>query len=38
MKKTVQIHWGAETAVTGGPLALVIYSDRTYEYVPHEEF
>jgi hypothetical protein len=37
-KKTVQITWNADKAVTGEVLALVIFADRTFEYIPHNEF
>lgn len=39
MKKQVrQINWGQDSDPRGNPLALVIYTDRTCEYVPHTEF
>jgi len=33
-----RITWGASTDPSGRELALVIYSDETFEYIPHEEF
>lgn len=30
--------WGESVDPSGRPLALVIYRDRSFEYVPHSEF
>jgi hypothetical protein len=34
----VHIRLFADTDQAGRDLALVVFSDRTYEYIPHEEF
>jgi len=37
-KRTTRVIWGQDTTPTGVPLALVIYADRSFEYIPHTEF
>lgn len=37
-KRTQQVIWGKDSTPDGKPLALVIYADRSFEYIPHTEF
>lgn len=34
----MQTLWAAGEDPNGRPLALVVYDDRSFEYIPHEEF
>lgn len=38
MRTTIYVQWDADVAVTGESLALVLFSDRSWEYIPHTEF
>lgn len=37
-KRVHTVLWNQDTDPAGNPLALVIYSDRSCEYVAHDEF
>jgi len=37
-KTRVRVLWNHSVDAQGSPLALVFYSDRTWEYIAHDEF
>ncbi|WP_280485388.1 hypothetical protein [Nocardia cyriacigeorgica] len=34
----VEVRWNYSTDPNGNPLALVIFPNRRFEYIPHDEF
>ncbi|ERB55306.1 hypothetical protein N806_29665 [Rhodococcus sp. P27] len=36
--KPLRIIWGADKDTTGRDLALVVFRNRSFEYIPHNEF